>query len=82
MDLKIKDEELVRLQALVNQISQAQMELGQVESRKFDLIAAIPAFRKDLETFQKELEEEYGKVTINVQDGTIKQNEDGSNKED
>ncbi len=82
MDLKIKDEELVKLQALVNQISQAQMELGRVESRKFDLIAAIPAFRKDLETFQKELEEEYGKVTINVQDGTIKQNEDGSNKED
>ena len=81
MDLKIKDEELVKLQALVNQISQAHMELGQVESRKFDLIAAIPAFRKDLETFQKELEEEYGKVTINVQDGTIKQNEDGSNKE-
>lgn len=82
MDLKIKDEELVKLQALVNQISQAQMELGQVESRKFDLIAAIPAFRKDLETFQKELEDEYGKVTINVQDGTIKQNEDGANKKD
>ena len=82
MDLKIKDEELVKLQALVNQISQAQMELGQVESRKFDLIAAIPAFRKELETFQKELEEEYGKVTINVQDGTIKQNEDGADKED
>lgn len=82
MDLKIKDEELVKLQALVNQISQAQMELGQVESRKFDLIAAIPAFRKDLETFQKELEDEYGKVTINVQDGTIKQNEDGADKED
>jgi len=82
MDLKIKDEQLTKLQALVNQISQTQMELGQVESRKFDLIAAIPAFRKDLETFQKELEDEYGKVTINVQDGTIKQNEDGANKED
>jgi hypothetical protein len=80
MDLKIKDEELVRLQALVNQISQAQMELGQVESRKFDLIAAIPAFRKDLETFQKELEEEYGKVTINVNDGTIREQEDGADK--
>ena len=56
------------------------MELGQVESRKFDLIAAIPAFRKDLETFQKELEEEYGKVTINVNDGTIREQEDGADK--
>ena len=58
MDLKIKDEQLTKLQALVNQISQTQMELGQVESRKFDLIAAIPAFRKELEVFQKELEED------------------------
>jgi hypothetical protein len=80
MDLKIKDEQLVQLQALVNQVSQTQMELGQVESRKFDLIAAIPVFRKDLETFQKQLEEEYGKVIISVSDGTIRQKEDGSDK--
>jgi len=80
MDLKIKDEQLVQLQALVNQVSQTQMELGQVESRKFDLIAAIPVFRKDLETFQKQLEDEYGKVIISVSDGTIRQKEDGSDK--
>ena len=64
MDLKIKDEQLVQLQALVNQVSHTQMELGQVESRKFDLIAAIPVFRKDLENFQKQLEDEYGKENI------------------
>ena len=80
MDLKIKDEQLVKLQALVNQVSKTQMELGQVESRKFDLIAAIPVFRKDLETFQKELEDEYGKVIISVSDGTIRQKEDGADK--
>ena len=56
------------------------MELGQVESRKFDLIAAIPVFRKDLETFQKQLEDEYGKVIISVSDGTIRQKEDGADK--
>jgi hypothetical protein len=82
MDLKIKDEELTKLQALVNQISQTQMELGQVESRKFDLIAAIPVFKKDLEAFQKELEEEYGKVTININDGTIREQGDGADKKD
>ena len=82
MDLKIKDEELTKLQALVNQINQAQLELGQTEARKFDLIALMPALRKDLETFQKELEEEYGKVSININDGTITRNEDGADKED
>jgi len=82
MDLKIKDEQLVQLQALVNQVSHTQMELGQVESRKFDLIAAIPVFRKDLENFQKQLEDEYGKVIISVNDGTIRQKEDGADKKD
>jgi len=82
MDLKIKDEQLVKLQALVNQVSKTQMELGQVESRKFDLIAAIPVFRKDLENFQKQLEDEYGKVIISVNDGTIRQKEDGADKKD
>ena len=82
MDLKIKDEQLVKLQALVNQVSKTQMELGQVESRKFYLIAAIPVFRKDLENFQKQLEDEYGKVIISVNDGTIRQKEDGADKKD
>ncbi len=82
MDLKITDEQLAKLQALVNQINQAQLELGQAESRKFDLIAFLPTVRKELETFQKSLEEEYGNVTVNIQDGTIKKVEDGANKED
>ena len=82
MDLKINDEQLTKLQGLVNNISKTQLQFGQLESRKFDLIAAIHAFRKDLEVFQKALEEEYGKVTINVHDGTIKHMEDGADKKD
>ena len=72
MENKIKDEQLAKLQGLVNQINQLQMELGQVESRKYDVIAAIPSVRKELTEFQAELEKEYGKVSINIQDGTIK----------
>ena len=37
MEKKIKDEQLAKLQGLVNQINQLQMELGQVESRKYDV---------------------------------------------
>ena len=33
--------------------------------------------KKDLQEFQNKLEEEYGKVSINIQDGTIKEIEDG-----
>jgi len=75
-DLKIKDEQLTELQGLVNKINNAQMTLGQIESQKFDIIAAIPKLRQDLQEFQSKLEEEYGKVSINIQDGSIKELED------
>ena len=75
-DLKIKDEQLTELQGLVNKINNAQMTLGQIESQKFDIIAAIPKLRQDLQGFQSKLEEEYGKVSINIQDGSIKELED------
>ena len=79
MENKIKEEQLTKLQGLVNQINQLQMELGQVESRKYDIIGSIPMVRKELNEFQNELEEEYGKVSINIQDGTIKEGEDETN---
>ena len=71
MENKIKEEELVKLQGLVNHVNRLQLELGQVESRKYDLIAAIPGVRKELDEFQKELEKEYGNVSISISDGTI-----------
>jgi small-conductance mechanosensitive channel len=82
MENKIKEEQLTKLQGLVNQINQLQMELGQVESRKYDIIGSIPMVRKELNEFQNELEEEYGKVSINIQDGTIKEVEDEANPKD
>ena len=81
-DLKIKDEQLTELQGLVQKINNAQMTLGQVEAQKFDIIAALPKLRADLQEYQGKLEEEYGKVSINIQDGTIKPIEDEANKED
>jgi hypothetical protein len=76
-DLKITDEQLTKLQGLVQTINNAQMTLGQVESQKYEIIAAIPVMRKDLQEFQAELEKEYGKVNVKIQDGTIKDLEDG-----
>jgi seryl-tRNA synthetase len=72
-DLKIKDEQLTELQSLVSKINQAQMTLGQVEAQKYELIASLPKIKKDLQDFQMKLEEEYGKVSINIQDGTIQE---------
>jgi len=67
---KITDEQLKTLQTHVSKINQAQLQLGQAESTKFDIIAMLPNLRKELQEFQQELEKEYGKVNVNITDGT------------
>ena len=49
------------------------MQLGQLESQKHTLVNAIPQLQKGLKEFQDKMEEEYGKVSINIQDGTIQE---------
>jgi|TARA_Y100001973_G_C5103454_1_gene283917 hypothetical protein len=68
---KITDEQLQELQGYVNRINQAQMELGRIESQKYELVNAIPQFKKTLKDFQDKMENQYGKVSINIQDGSI-----------
>ena len=67
---KITDEQLQTLQTHVSKINQAQLQLGQVESQKFDIIAILPNLIKELQDFQAELEKEYGKVNVSINDGT------------
>ena len=76
---KITDEQLTELQGHVNRINTAQLQLGQLESQKHGVVHAIPQLQKQLKEFQDKMEEEYGKVSINIQDGTIQEipEEDG-----
>ena len=68
---KISEEHLKELQGHVNKINQAQLQLGGLESQKHSLLHAIANMQTELGEFQNKLEEEYGKVSINIQDGTI-----------
>ena len=70
---KITDEQLTELQGHVNRINSAQLQLGQLESQKHSVVNAIPQLQKQLKDFQDKMEEEYGKVSINIQDGTIQE---------
>ena len=70
---KITDEQLQELQGHVNKINQAQLQLGQLESQKYSLVGVIPQLQKELKDFQDKMEEEYGKVSINIADGTMQE---------
>ena len=68
---KISEEQLKELQGHVNKINQAQLQLGGLESQKHSLLHAVVNMQTELSEFQNKLEEEYGKVSISIQDGTI-----------
>jgi len=60
-----------------------QLELGRSKLKSTQVLHDLTLMREDLLKFQAELEEEYGKVNVNIQDGTITEVEDvEANKED
>lgn len=68
---KISEEQLKELQGHVGKINQAQLQLGGMETQKHMLLHQLDAMQKALSDFQNKLEEEYGKVSVNIQDGSI-----------
>jgi len=80
---KITDEELKSVQEKVNAINQVQMQIGGLEVQKNIALDTIKASQMDLQTIQKELEDKYGKVSVNLTDGTISEiPEDETDKKD
>tara|TARA_R110002020_G_scaffold92638_1_gene224101 strand:- start:526 stop:828 length:303 start_codon:yes stop_codon:yes gene_type:complete len=81
---KITEEQLTKVQDLINQINRSQMELGQMETRKHAMLHNISLLQESVGSMRDEFEKEYGTADINVQDGTINYpKENGEvNKED
>ena len=86
VDLKptsITKEELASLQELVNTLNRAQIEIGSLETKKHALLHQVTQLQGQMQTMQKTFEDTYGKVDINIQNGTINYPEDEqANKED
>ena len=80
---KVTDEQLTKIQQIVSNINKAQMEIGRYEAGKHTLLHTVQALQGELKVVQDELEEQYGTVNINIQDGTINYPENGEvNKKD
>ena len=79
---KISEEELKLIQGKVQILNSLQMQIGGIELQKTAAIDQLKAAQADMQKTQNELEEKYGKVNINVTDGTITELQDESDKED
>lgn len=67
---KITPEQLEELQGYVGKLNNAATQIGNLELKKHQIKHAANEVQNDLNKFQTKLEEKYGKVTINIQDGT------------
>ena len=68
---KISDEQLQKVQQVVNAMNRGQMDLGILETRKHRMLHDIAAVQDQLSAMQNEFEKEYGTFDINIQTGTI-----------
>ena len=68
---KITDEQLKKVQETENNLNRGQMELGQLETRKHEVLHTVAGVKEGLTELQNEFNKEYGTVDINIQDGTI-----------
>ena len=70
---KIEEQELKTVKEQTGKLQQCIMDLGSLEVRKTEIMQAYSEFLKELDVTKKELEEKYGQVNINLQDGSYEE---------
>lgn len=73
--LKIKDEQLNQIKAFIQKAQALQLEIGSLEFKKSGLLSDLQEVDNKLISFQKEINEEYGQISLNLTDGTYVKNE-------
>ena len=68
--MKIKEEQLKKIQEQQSAVTKILNEVGYLEANKHGLLHELAGVNEGIEEFKKELEEEYGAVNINLEDGT------------
>ena len=68
---KITDEQLEKVQQVVNGINRANLEIGSIEVKKHEMMHGIAGLWDQLKALQDEFQKEYGTFDIDIQDGTI-----------
>ena len=70
---KISKEELESLLESEKKVSAIKHDLGTLDEQKHNLLHALSQVREESNKEKKELEEKYGKININLQDGSYEE---------
>ena len=68
---KITEEQLKKVQDTVNGINKSQLQIGNIELQKHEILHGIAGMRDELTLLQNEFEKDYGTFDVNIDDGTI-----------
>ena len=68
---KVTEEQLTKIQGVVDNINRTHMNVGQLEARKHQALHYLAGANDELTLLQNELQEQYGTNDVNIQDGTI-----------
>ena len=67
----VTEEQLKKIQGIVDRINRTQMDVGQLESRKHQALHYMAKVNDELGLMQNELNEQYGTFDVDIQTGKI-----------
>ena len=68
--MKIKEEQLSTIQEQQKKLNDLLNRIGILEANKHGLLHEMAGLNQEIEDYKKVLEEEYGAININVEDGS------------
>ena len=78
---KVTEEELAKLQTVVNRINSVQFRIGQMESQKHEMLHQHSQLQGQVIKLQNDLSETYGTFDVNLEDGTINYPKDDESRD-
>ena len=82
MKNKITKEELKQASKQQEDLQKVILDIGVIETKKHAMLHKIADINTDIEELKKVLEEKYGRVNINLEDGTYTEVENEEDKKD
>jgi len=80
--MKIEKQELETAKKQQEDLQKVILDIGVIETRKHAMLHQVAEVNGNIEEFKKVLEEKYGHVNINLEDGTYTEIEDEKDKKD
>ena len=68
---KITDEQLQRVQSIINDINRNQIEIGGIEAKKHAMLHHVSVLQESVGNMKDEFEKEYGTADVDIQTGVI-----------